>query len=289
MLSASHDDDTIAWSENLDGSGGSWSYYAISTATNGAFSVLGIDLDGDGDNNVLSTSMYDDTIAWYENLGDGSGGSWTYYKIYTAADLALSVFGIDLDGDADRGTDARVNVRADACAVGVPRAAACRRGRADRPVGRRPREYPRRRRRERGPEGLAGGVAVAGMLSLALLRWRRQAAIGALVGNIGRRACTAHVVRAGPTKRSERCQATSMRAAAAHRARVVATLAVLTTMASGAAADSYGLLLYSNGYGGTTVDIGETTFNANFWSSSKLILKRLCSTCEDTHDVVGVK
>jgi hypothetical protein len=57
----------------------------------------------------------------------------------------------------------------------------------------------------------------------------------------------------------------------------------------GAAADSYGILLYSNGYGGTTVDIGETTFNANFWSSSELILKRLCSTCLSTHVTVGIK
>ena len=51
----------------------------------------------------------------------------------------------------------------------------------------------------------------------------------------------------------------------------------------------YGLLLYSNGYTGITVDIGETTFNANFWSSSELILKRLCSTCSDTHVAVGMK
>ena len=63
-------------------------------------SVFGIDLDGDGDVDVLSASQYDDTIAWYENL-DGSGGSWSYHEISTAADGARSVFGIDLDGDGD--------------------------------------------------------------------------------------------------------------------------------------------------------------------------------------------
>ena len=64
VLSASQNDDTIAWSENLDGSGGSWSYHEISTAADGAFSVFGIDLDGDGDVDVLSASQNDDTIAW---------------------------------------------------------------------------------------------------------------------------------------------------------------------------------------------------------------------------------
>ena len=62
--------------------------------------MFGIDLDGDGDVDVLSASSDDDTIAWYENL-DGSGGSWSYHEIYTAADGARSVFGIDLDGDGD--------------------------------------------------------------------------------------------------------------------------------------------------------------------------------------------
>ena len=100
VLSASTIDDTIAWSENLDGSGGSWSYHEIYTAADGAASVFGIDVDGDGDIDVLSASAGDDTIAWYENL-DGSGGSWSYHEIYTAADYVWSVFGIDLDGDGD--------------------------------------------------------------------------------------------------------------------------------------------------------------------------------------------
>ena len=92
VLSASYYDDTIAWYENLDGSGGSWSYHEIYTAADGAHSVFGIDLDGDGDIDVLSASANDDTIAWYENL-DGSGGSWSYHEIYTAADGATRCLG----------------------------------------------------------------------------------------------------------------------------------------------------------------------------------------------------
>ncbi len=55
----------------------------ISTATNEVLSVFATDVDGDGDTDVLSASVYDDKIAWYENDGgcsariqiEGTGGS----------------------------------------------------------------------------------------------------------------------------------------------------------------------------------------------------------------------
>ena len=100
VLSASWNDDTIAWYENGDGSGGSWTTHTISTDADGAQSVYGIDVDGDGDADVLSASYYDDTIAWYENA-DETGELWTIHKITTSADGAYSVFGIDVDGDGD--------------------------------------------------------------------------------------------------------------------------------------------------------------------------------------------
>ena len=40
----------------------------ISSAADGAFSVYAVDVDGDGDIDVLSASVNDDKIAWYENL-----------------------------------------------------------------------------------------------------------------------------------------------------------------------------------------------------------------------------
>jgi len=40
-----------------------------------AASVYACDLDGDGDNDVLSASYGDNKIAWFENLGGGNFSS----------------------------------------------------------------------------------------------------------------------------------------------------------------------------------------------------------------------
>ena len=100
VLSASQSDNKIAWYENLDGVGGSFSTYVITTSAYSARSVFAIDVDGDGDVDVLSASNSDDTVAWYENI-DGFGRSFTTHVITTSADYAASVFAIDMDGDGD--------------------------------------------------------------------------------------------------------------------------------------------------------------------------------------------
>ena len=70
----------------------------ISSAADGAYSVYAVDMDGDGDMDVLSASYTDDKIAWYENDGDES---FTAADIATSADGALSVYAVDMDGDGD--------------------------------------------------------------------------------------------------------------------------------------------------------------------------------------------
>ncbi len=71
----------------------------ITTLAGGAWSVYAVDLDGDGDADVLSASPADDKIAWYENQGGGVFGA--QQVITTGADDAISVFATDLDGDGD--------------------------------------------------------------------------------------------------------------------------------------------------------------------------------------------
>jgi hypothetical protein len=99
-LSASLNDDKIAWYENVDGGGTSWALHTISTAADGARSVRAADVDRDGDLDVLSASLYDNKIAWYENAG-GSGTSWILHTISTTANGAISVYAEDVDGDGD--------------------------------------------------------------------------------------------------------------------------------------------------------------------------------------------
>ena len=63
------------------------------------------DIDGDGDMDVLSASLNDDTIAFHQNgdgtSGDGNGSSWTKTRITTSANRARSVYAADIEGDGD--------------------------------------------------------------------------------------------------------------------------------------------------------------------------------------------
>ncbi|MFN8349189.1 MAG: FG-GAP-like repeat-containing protein [Spirosomataceae bacterium] len=98
VLSASREDDKIAWYEN-NGNGGFGPQTVISVEANAVGSVYAADLDGDGDLDVLSASEFDNKIAWYEN--NGSGGFGSQRVISTSASSASSVYAADLDGDGD--------------------------------------------------------------------------------------------------------------------------------------------------------------------------------------------
>ena len=98
VLSASHDDDKIAWYENTDGEGTFGPQRVISTLADGATCVTAADIDGDGDEDVVSSSMNDNEIAWYENL-DGLGGFGPQQVISTAAAGATAVVAADVDAD----------------------------------------------------------------------------------------------------------------------------------------------------------------------------------------------
>ncbi len=72
--------------------------HIITTGADGAFSVYAVDVDGDGDIDVLSASRDDDKIAWYENDGNEN---FTSHTITTSANRASSVYAVDVDGDGD--------------------------------------------------------------------------------------------------------------------------------------------------------------------------------------------
>ena len=70
VLSASTNNNTIAWYENLDGAGTFGPLLVITTNASSAVSVETADLDGDGDLDVISGD--NGGVAWYENT-DGKG------------------------------------------------------------------------------------------------------------------------------------------------------------------------------------------------------------------------
>jgi hypothetical protein len=100
VLSTSFRDDTVAWYENTNGDGAFSAPRVISGSTDGAIHVHAADLDGDGDNDVVSAAHDGDMIAWYENT-DGDGTFSAAKVISTTANGAIEVYAVDLDGDND--------------------------------------------------------------------------------------------------------------------------------------------------------------------------------------------
>ncbi|MFV2069668.1 MAG: FG-GAP repeat domain-containing protein [Pirellulales bacterium] len=134
-MSASVGDDKIAWYENLGGDPLEFNDHVLTVDPNigenalpdtingiadGARSVFAVDLDGDGDTDILWGSKYNDTIGWYENqlnvllLGDMDGDGDVDFDDSDAFELALNwpqdyenQFGVrpeargDTNGDGD--------------------------------------------------------------------------------------------------------------------------------------------------------------------------------------------
>jgi hypothetical protein len=76
----------------------------VSDAAINAWSVIAADLDGDGDNDVVSIGTgswpHDPELAWYRNL-DNAGSFGARNVITVPAYSARSLFAADLDGDED--------------------------------------------------------------------------------------------------------------------------------------------------------------------------------------------
>ncbi|MCK5117360.1 MAG: T9SS type A sorting domain-containing protein [Candidatus Aegiribacteria sp.] len=60
-----------------------------------------VDMDGDGDKDILSDSGYRALIAWFEN--NGTGGGWTRHDVSSTGEIysPRACYPIDMDGDGD--------------------------------------------------------------------------------------------------------------------------------------------------------------------------------------------
>ena len=90
----------VAFFENTNGLGTSWTERTIDGSFNGAMSVVAGDIDGDGDLDVAAAGQVIDQIAWWENtMGDGT--AWTKQIVDVSFNAAISVAIADVDGDGD--------------------------------------------------------------------------------------------------------------------------------------------------------------------------------------------
>ena len=100
MLSASDNDDTVAWYENVDGLGSFGPKRVITDKADRAHAVFATDVDGDGDVDAISVSRDDNRLAWYDN-GDGRGGFLGERAISSSALEPTSAVAADVDRDGD--------------------------------------------------------------------------------------------------------------------------------------------------------------------------------------------
>ena len=102
VISASRDDNKIAWYENTDGQGNFGAQQIISNSTLSARSIYAADIDDDGDIDVMATSAGSKRLYLYENT-DGQGNFGSGQIIVETPDFNgfVSIFAIDLDGDDD--------------------------------------------------------------------------------------------------------------------------------------------------------------------------------------------
>jgi len=100
VLGAARAADDIAWWENTDGTGTSWTEHTVDGDFDHASSVYAADVDGDGDMDVLGTAPGADDISWWENT-DGTGTSWAEHTVNSDFNGAYCVYAADIDGDGD--------------------------------------------------------------------------------------------------------------------------------------------------------------------------------------------
>jgi hypothetical protein len=107
VLSTSRKDVMVAWYENLDGLGTFGRQREIDSdgdsfapGTSQEFRAIAVDLDSDGDQDVITASAYHNRVSWYQNL-DGRGGFGQEIVITELAPYATFVDATDLDRDGD--------------------------------------------------------------------------------------------------------------------------------------------------------------------------------------------
>jgi hypothetical protein len=103
VLSALAGHDQIEWYENTDSAGTFGPPHIISSSLIGVLAIHSADVDGDGDQDVISGSASvtsgGDSLFWYENDGQGTFDS--VHIVSAEVDIVKSIDAHDMDNDGD--------------------------------------------------------------------------------------------------------------------------------------------------------------------------------------------
>ena len=91
--------DRVAWHENTNGQGsfGPANELAAINGANGTYQVRSVDIDGDGDKDIIAALYLDNRVVWQENL-DGQG-NFSELRELGSLKHAIAVYSGDVDGD----------------------------------------------------------------------------------------------------------------------------------------------------------------------------------------------
>ncbi|MBD3583494.1 FG-GAP-like repeat-containing protein [Flavobacterium selenitireducens] len=103
LVSASYDDDKIAWYKNIDGNGTFGRQVGIGRSVDSPNNVYPGDFDGDGDLDLLVNSQHDAKLTWLENVnGIGFfGKEHIITESVTVGNQTPIAYPVDIDGDGD--------------------------------------------------------------------------------------------------------------------------------------------------------------------------------------------
>jgi hypothetical protein len=100
IVAASQLGGEIVWWRNDGGSASLWPRFEIVNDYAGAQQARPIDMDGDGDRDLVSSAYLADEVSWWRNDG-GDPIEWVRHTIATGSGGPVSVQAADLDGDGD--------------------------------------------------------------------------------------------------------------------------------------------------------------------------------------------
>jgi hypothetical protein len=100
-LARSHGHHLLVWHENIDGAGNFGPEQVIDDGASRPKSICAVDLDQDGDQDVLCVTWWPYELAWYPNA-DGAGTFTTRQIIDTLGGIPYVVIAADVDGDGDQ-------------------------------------------------------------------------------------------------------------------------------------------------------------------------------------------